>query len=177
MRDEIVAKLQTCFEGFKHPPVSEQAVIYTLVELRKLLDRSASDRGCFLRIRLFSNWAVHHELDRDTPARDSLEKAIQVQFPGRTMDGACVDDFIVESLRKELESVSSNLDLPAVFGHARQSWHSWASSLKCVLSEQPLIWSSSFRDRTDICTARYEVGSGRVILRFSTRDPGHAVVG
>jgi hypothetical protein len=127
MEDQIVAKLRRLLE---RPILSEPAVVYLLVEVRKLMDRKGIQRDT---LRLCCNWAVHVVLSRDVAGR--IVRQVDALYP-RLVNGELSEGekeslrafFLMSRFRNELE------DLLVDEGLRRFENEEWNGFLACFLS-------------------------------------------
>lgn len=74
MKDELISKLGV---ALSKPLEEECQVVYILVEIRKLLDRTIGQEkklGKYAVLNFYCNWAVHAELGGTTPIDPILDK-------------------------------------------------------------------------------------------------------
>lgn len=114
MRDAILKKLTGKFEK---PPRSEEDVAYTLIEIRKLLERDAK-QDQFATLTFFCDWVVHSVLNR-RGAHDQIS-CLDVRLSNldlTNLDDVGPDEEIYrfisfEGLFEELGRFSKEMELP-----------------------------------------------------------------
>jgi len=125
MRDAIKEKLEL---SLGKPPGNEADVVYTFVEIRKLLERERKKTE-FKALTFFCDWVVHVELNRgSTPDMLSV-------LDGRlgNLDLARPDDIGAEQevhrfislglLKEELERFCDEMELPTNWATDPTSWY------------------------------------------------------
>jgi hypothetical protein len=139
MTNELLDKLDRFFKS--HRPLSEEChVVYSLVEIRKLLDREKTPT--FPLLRFYADWSVHTEKDRITPQINTtmtrMFSEIKSGIAANNLDpGTILGPFAsMENLRAELVNCLTYYRLDG--GLANDGWLSFRNLLVAVLADQPI---------------------------------------
>jgi hypothetical protein len=125
MKDAIKEKLILSLGG---TPGSEAEVVYTFVEIRKLLERE-HEKGESKALTFFCDWLLHVELNRgNTPdmlsVLDGRLANLDLTRPDDVGDDAEVHRFIsFEVLKEELERFCDEMELPDNWATDPTSWY------------------------------------------------------
>lgn len=135
MEEEIVRKLRKALSG---PVKEEKDVVYIMVEIRKLLERS-DNKSNYPLLNFYCNWALHTEISRISPARQILEKIEKAISSGK-YDPFPVEEFIsFEDFRKEIKSFLTEYSLPRdLFDFANEKWINFRKIFIDILIDCPL---------------------------------------
>ena len=141
-RIEIVGKLDDFFN--KHTPFTEEChVLYTLVEIRKILDRENNRKYPILRF--YCNWSVHTDKDstREMEAvmkdiYEDIEKQIAnpalVGMGGKTK---VIGFMYMEDLQAEIEKFLQEYQLRISLTE-KSIWLEFVKLLVKILADQPI---------------------------------------
>lgn len=140
MKQDIVEKLDRHFsEGIKR----EADVVYTLVELRKLLDQKVSAKD-YPVIRFYANWVVHTNLSHPNDVLEGFLRHIDfAMMLNKVGTAAAVKRWVyraisVRQLQVELWDFSRSLGLDSKIFHDSQ-WPNFLRNLVPILIDTPLI--------------------------------------
>jgi len=141
-RTEIVGKLDDFFN--KHTPFMEEChVLYTLVEIRKVLDRENNRKYPILRF--YCNWSVHTDkyLTKEMEAvmkdiYEDIEKQIAnpalVGMGGKTK---VIGFMYMEDLQAEILKFLQEYELPISLT-GKSNWLEFVKLLVKILADQPI---------------------------------------
>ena len=131
MEDEIISKLRLTLGK----PITEECqVVYIMVEMRKLLDRT--QKGYPL-LRFYCNWVVHIDIDKISAAREILEKISEEHKNGKFADTEL--EFIkFDHLRVQISQFLNDFDLPKDLAISEEKWRKFKIILANVLVDCPL---------------------------------------
>lgn len=150
MRNDIIEKLQRHLSG---PIKTEPAVVYLLVEIRKILEQ---DYGSALKppsLYMHCCWAIHVDLKGSNTTAHFLkriESYVQNNVRGFTPDNSFTmrdeahlfDDFIhMASFKRELREFLAGHDLPTNLCDAPQQWQEFLKSYSAVIQDGALTVS------------------------------------
>lgn len=127
MEESIKEKLRN---ALSESITKECQVVYIMVEIRKLLDRTKSK---YPLLRFYCNWALHIEINKISGAREILEKMAEKRY---SLEGMHFIDF--SHLYKELESFLSTNGLTAEFMGDYRKWFNFKKLLVEVLIDCPI---------------------------------------
>jgi hypothetical protein len=170
VKDEITYKL-TDFLGPIRRFSEESQIVYTLVELRKLLDHYDADA---LLIRFYADWAVHISKERNKTFKDfaraiydNAAAKINADHPLAVEDTEIIRFAHGQTLARELEQFLEAHGLPSNLTRNDETWNSFVSLLVKVLENQPII------KPCDGIAKMYFVPAAEncVILRIDFTDP------
>lgn len=158
MEDQIVAKLRRELE---RPITTEPAVVYLLVEVRKLMDRKRIQRDT---LRLCCNWAVHVGLSRDAARR--IVRQVDVLYP-RLVNGELSEEekeslrafFLMSRFRDELEDLLAHEGLRRF---QNEEWNGFLASFLSVIEDCPLSCNAPGLANVDKVVLIREVGDGYI---------------
>ena len=141
MKDDIVAKLKT---HLSVPVDTECAVVYLLVEVRKLLGMNQPNRN-LSTLSMYCHWAVHVDLTHAKTTGEFLEKIdcfVRNKVHGFEADGKCSfndeqdlfrDFSSLDTFRGELSCFLNSYDLPTSLCDDTRSWHRFISAYASVI--------------------------------------------
>lgn len=182
-RIEIVNKLNLFLD--KHAPFTEEChVLYTLVEIRKVLDRENNSKYPILRF--YCNWSVHTD-KKSTKEMEAVMKDIyediekQITTPalgGKGRKTKVIGFMYMEDLQAEIGKFLQDYQLPVSLTE-KSSWLEFVKLLVKILVDQPIntpsadIKQFSFLPAADGCV-RGRIDFVRNIGRFSHYKFGNA---
>src|SRR5437764_13141045 len=117
MENDIVQKLR---QQLSSPVTTECKVVYVLCQARKLLDKNPPIPSLFT-LRLYCNWALHVDLDRDGTTRSFLQSIDEFVFNSVDPSGKedlveehklFIELFYLDRFRAELKSFLDSYNLP-----------------------------------------------------------------
>lgn len=157
MKDEIIEKLRRLLE---QTITQEPLVVYLLVEVRKLMDRSANH---YNTLRLCCNWAVHVELSGDAARR--IVRQVDTLYP-YMLKGQLTDEdkrslrgfFVMSIFREELEDFLVHEGLRR-FDDAE--WNGFLASFLSVIEDCPLTCNAPGLANVDKVVLTRELGDRR----------------
>jgi len=141
-RIEIVEKLNSFFD--KHALFTEEChVVYTLVEIRKVLDRENNRKYPILRF--YCNWSVHTDKDStqemETIMKDIYQGVVeQITNPALVgMNGKpkIIGFMSMEDLQSEMEKFLQEYGLPVSLT-GKGSWLEFIKLFVKILADQPI---------------------------------------
>jgi hypothetical protein len=144
MKDELKRKLN---QALAHPIVTEERVVYTLVEIRKLMDRNNLDRDDHKPIWFFCDWVAHISLDRKKGWQTKLlnfadsvvERNVSWDDLTDTEKEFMTDTFSLESVRQHLISwLKDQRVLPLTLAYPN-GWYWFVRKYADVVSDSPLV--------------------------------------
>lgn len=160
-RIEIVDKLSLFLD--KHTPLTEEChVLYTLVEIRKVLDRENNRKYPILRF--YCNWSVHTDKD-STREMEAIMKDIyqdvekQIANPALVGMGGktkIISFMYMEDLQTEMLKFLHEYGLPISLTE-KSNWIEFVKLLVKILADQPIntpsanIKQFAFLPATDGC--------------------------
>lgn len=170
MKDEITYKL-TDFLGRIERFSEESQIVYSLVELRKLLDHYDVDAPL---VRFYADWAVHISKDRNKSFKsvaaaiyDNAMAKINAAHPLAVEDTEIIRFAHGQGLATELEAFLVGHHLPPHLTQNDETWNSFVSLLVKVLENQPII-----KPCDGIAKMYFEPAAENcVILRIDFTDP------
>jgi len=141
-RIEIVDKLDIFLE--KHKPFTEEChVLYSLVEIRKVLDRENNRKYPILRF--YCNWSVHTDKD-STREMEAIMKDIyqdiekQIANPalvGMSGKTKVIGFMYMEDLQSEMTKFLQEYQLPTPLTE-KHNWLEFVKLFVKILSDQPI---------------------------------------
>ena len=141
-RIEIVGKLDDFFN--KHAPFTEEChVLYTLVEIRKVLDRENNRKYPILRF--YCNWSVHTDKD-STKEMEAVMKDIyediekQIANPALVGMGGktkVIGFMYMEDLQAEILKFLQEYELPISLTE-KSNWLNFEKLFEKILPAQPI---------------------------------------
>jgi len=143
MKDELKNKLN---EVLGKPIVTEEGVVYTLVEVRKLLDQCGIKRDNLKPIWFICDWAVHIELDRRkgwaTDLLEFVERIAKDRVSWNMLTEQdktyIVEHFSLESIRTSLIRWLAEQGVrPTALGQPA-GWYWFLRKFACVVADCPL---------------------------------------
>jgi hypothetical protein len=124
MKSEIVQKLQT-FLG-AGPLDDDCRVVYFLVQIRKLLERSDAPPAQNKTLRFYCNWALHVKLDRNRAAEDFLAEVDPILTLSANLDKSAHDRsdelLTLRLFRSELRTFLSQNGIDTATCDADELW-------------------------------------------------------
>jgi hypothetical protein len=141
MRDSIMEKLKS---SFGQAPASEAAVAYTLIEVRKCLERMGNRSG-FKILTFFCDWVVHVQLDRSGGAKDALSVLDSRLGDLKFGSGDGGYDFevhrflIFDGLLEELDRFCVETKLPARWTRDPTLWYGFVRYYGEIVRDCPLV--------------------------------------
>lgn len=162
MEEAIKAKLR---RALIEKIEKECQVVYTLVETRKLLDKSTDGRAQFGSLKFYCDWAVHTELDR-SGAKEfvaQLDRWLSslLKDPGATpMEHAEIERLLYfETFRSELRSFLGAQDLPTDVCEG-ETWNRFIALYKQVIMDCPLTYKGSNSTLTHVDKVVFTAAEG-----------------
>ena len=157
MKDAIVEKLERLL---RQPVTNEPAVVYLLVEVRKLMDRSDNQ---YDTLRLCCNWVVHVELSGSAAQR--IVQQVDAVYP-RLMTGQLTDQdkqslrqfFLMSKFREELENLLASEGLR---GFGQSEWNGFLASFLNVIEDCALTCRAPGLTNVDRVMLIRELGDER----------------
>jgi hypothetical protein len=139
-RDVLIQKIEdTLIAGVG----SEQAVVYLLVEIRKLADR---DNYRDPVLRMFCNWVVHTDLankgEGSTVFLATVDKEID-DAVGKDKSISSLPIFRFETFRESLRRFLNHFSLPDELVRIEKKWRPFIMRYSSVVSECPIVYSAS----------------------------------
>lgn len=143
MKDALKSKLN---EVLGKPILTEERVVYTLVQVRKLLDRCGIKSDNLKPIRFVCDWAVHIELDRKkgfaTDLLEFVERRVKNGFSWDTLPQEdktyIVEHFSLESIRTSMiRWLAEEGVCPTALGEIA-GWYWFLRKFACVVADCPL---------------------------------------
>src|SRR5437667_4645522 len=139
-RDVLIEKIgNTLVAGIE----SEQAVVYLLVEIRKLADRVKYKDPV---LRMFCNWVVHTDLaskgEGSTLFLATLDKEIDDAL-GKNKSISSLSVFRFETFRESLRRFLNQFSLPDELVQIEKKWRPFIMRYSSVVSECPIVYSAS----------------------------------
>jgi hypothetical protein len=143
MENELVRKLNTVFMA---PIVTEERVVYALVEVRKLMDRRKVPREQLKPVRFFCDWIVHIELDHKKGWQTDIMKfADSVIERGLSWDRLpqqekefMIESFSLDSVRQQLIRWLSEQGVSALALGFTSGWYWFIRKYAEVVGDCPL---------------------------------------
>jgi hypothetical protein len=144
MRNEIVEKLRPLFD---EPVLTEERVVYIMVEVRKLMEHAKLRDADSVTLRFFANWVAHTKLTRGQAVElvrqmnDSFDNRLRGQRMTEEQHLALSSLFRFETFRDELREFLRSQDL--VWARL-ELWPEWVSFMKNyagVVAECPIIYA------------------------------------
>jgi hypothetical protein len=139
-RDSLLEKLaSTLSMGLE----TEQAVVYCLVEIRKLADR---DNYIDHHLKMFCNWVVHTSLAQRGEGSTLLLKAfddeiIRARENGKSIGSSALFQF--GTFRQSLNSFLTHFALPKETVDVEAKWRTFIMLYSSIISECPLVFTAS----------------------------------
>src|ERR1035437_8071152 len=122
---------------------TEQAVVYFLVELRKLADKTHYKD---VMLRVFCNWVVHTDLSNRAEGSTYILKTIDNEVVRTHEDGTTLGSspiFHFETFRESLRKLLVHFGLPLDLVDAQAKWRPFIMLYSSVVSECPIVFSAS----------------------------------
>jgi hypothetical protein len=139
-RDVLIQKIgATLVAGIEN----EQAVVYLLVEIRKLADRVQYKDPV---LRMFCNWVVHTHLANKGEGSTILLEAVDKEIDGavaRDKSIASLPIFRFETFRNALRHFLQDFQFPDELVEIEKKWRPFIMLYSSVVSECPIIYSAS----------------------------------
>jgi hypothetical protein len=139
-RDALIQKIRdTLIAGVE----TEQAVVYLLVETRKLADRDKYEDPV---LRMFCNWVVHTDLANKGEGSTLLLGAVDKEIDDAVASNKSIDSlpiFRFETFKKSLRQFLIHFKLPDELVESEQKWRPFIMLYSSVVSECPIICSAS----------------------------------
>lgn len=146
MEDSIINKLKKFLT--EHDPIVEEChVVYLLVEMRKMLDRTEGSIGRFQILRFYCDWALHTEKSRRIDVIASIVQGIEdtIMRGHKFSSGlflpsgdAHVKFIYKEELQKNMNDFFLEYGFPvSIFD--KEKWEKFVFTLIQVLIDQPII--------------------------------------
>jgi hypothetical protein len=139
-RDALIEKIRgTLIAGVE----SEQAVIYLLVETRKLADRNKYEDPV---LRMFCNWVVHTDLANKGEGSTLLLAAVDNQIDDAVTSNKSIGSlpiFRFETFKKSLTQFLIHFKLPEELVQVEKKWRPFIMLYSSIVSECPIICSAS----------------------------------
>jgi hypothetical protein len=152
---------EICNGIFDEPVLTEERVVYIMVEVRKLMEHANLRDADFSTLRFFSNWVAHTKLTRGQAVKlvkrmnDSFDNRLRGQRMTEEQHLALPSLFRFETFRDELREFLRSQDL--VWARL-ELWPEWVSFMKNyagVVAECPIIYAKKdlrWMDRAVIST-------------------------
>lgn len=141
MRDEIVEKLRQMLSANID---SECKVVYTLCEIRKLLDKYPPDPEPFA-LKLYYHWALHIDLtgaDTTLPLLQRIDSFVEriTTGPERFRDDLTMfrEFLFLETFRQQLKEVLKSYRLPTALCDVDARWHEFLEHYAGVIEDGSL---------------------------------------
>lgn len=141
MRHTIVEKLK---RHLSHAPQTEGDVVYTMVEIRKLLEHSCAKEK-YATLTFFCDWAVHVELSRSSGGRKILQTLDEVlgRYDSKHPENLDPDGkvFALVSLdlfNRQLNQFCKDAGLPMDWTDDWRLWQKFALLYSEVIREVPV---------------------------------------
>jgi hypothetical protein len=139
-RDVLIQKIgDTLVAGIEN----EQAVVYLLVEIRKLADR---DRYKDPVVRMFCNWVVHTDLANKGEGSTLFLAALDKEIDDAVARNKSINSlpvFRFETFRESLRQFLRHFKLPDQLVRVEKKWRLFIMLYASVVSECPIIFSAS----------------------------------
>jgi hypothetical protein len=139
-RDVLIQKItDTLIAGVG----SEQAVVYLIVETRKLTDRDGYEDPV---LRMFCNWVVHTDLANKGEGSTLLLAAVDKEIDDAVSQNKSIKSlpiFRFETFRNSLEKFLKHFDLPDDLVQSEKKWRPFIMLYSSIVSECPIICSAS----------------------------------
>src|SRR6266481_4411095 len=139
-RDSLIQKIgDTLIAGVD----SEQAVVYLLVEARKLADR---DRYEDPVLRMFCNWVVHTDLAIKGEGSTLLLTTVDTEIDDAVANNKSINSlpiFRFETFKSALKKFLVHFKLPDELVRLEKKWRPFIMLYSSVVSECPIICSAS----------------------------------
>jgi hypothetical protein len=139
-RDVLIQKIRdTLVAGVE----SEQAVVYLLVETRKLADRDKYEDPV---LRMFCNWVVHTDLANKGEGSTLLLAAVDKEIDDAVASNKSIDSlpiFRFETFKESLRQFLRHFKLPDELVQVEKKWRPFIMLYSSVVSECPIIYSAS----------------------------------
>jgi len=139
-RDVLIAKLgDTLNSGVK----SEQAVVYLLVEIRKLADRENYQDPV---LRMFCNWVVHTDLTNKREGSTLFLTTVDQEFDAAAAKNKSISSlpiFRFETFRDSLKQFLGHFNFPDALVRVEKDWRPFIMLYASVVSECPITYSAS----------------------------------
>jgi hypothetical protein len=139
-RDDLIQKIgDTLITGVS----SEQAVVYLLVETRKLVDR---DNYRDPVLRMFCNWVVHTDLTNKGDGSTLLLAAVDREIGDAAAKNKSIDSlpvFRFETFRESLRKFLRHFAFPEELVQVEKKWRPFVMLYASVVSDCPIVFSAS----------------------------------
>jgi hypothetical protein len=139
-RDSLIHKIRdTLIAGVE----SEQAVVYFLVEARKLADRDGYEDPV---LRMFCNWVVHTDLANKAEGSTLLLTTVDNEIDDAVTSNKSINSlpiFRFETFKSSLKQFLVHFNLPDELVHSEKRWRPFIMLYCSVVSECPIIYSAS----------------------------------
>jgi hypothetical protein len=139
-RDVLIQKL----EDTLHAGVTtEQAVVYLLVETRKLADRENYQEPV---LRMFCNWVVHTDLANKGDGSTLLLTAVDKEIGHAVAKNKSISSlpiFRFETFRESLRQFLGHFGLPDELVRVEKKWRPFIMLYASIVSECPITFSAS----------------------------------
>lgn len=139
-RDALIQKIrETLIAGIE----SERAIVYLLVETRKLADRNNYEDPV---LRMFCNWVVHTDLANKGEGSTLLLAAVDKEIDDAVASNKSINSlpiFRFETFRKSLGQFLMHFKLPDELVQLEKKWRPFVMLYSSVVSECPIICSAS----------------------------------
>ncbi len=160
MKEDILSKLA---DILSREILSETETLYSLVQMRKLLERSATKRENekkFPTLLFYCDWAVHAKLERN-----SAKKVLQ--YLGANWRSEESKNFIgFGSFREELRTFLKDFNLPTYVVSNGDCWFEFRHNLIQILIDTPLE-NPSVRENNQI--VKFSLKKGYIDYLLSYR--------
>lgn len=139
-RPVIVEKLE---QYLRQEMSTEAAVVYFLVEVRKLMEHDNS-KGTYPVLNFYCNWVVHTKLDASPIAERiiRLMDDMNAYIVSKSNAPVSVDDLVAlldqSALQKELGAFLNHAGLPSSVCDSQASWNTFQRLLGSVIQDAPL---------------------------------------
>jgi len=164
MEEQILRKIRGELErGIK----SECQVVYLLVEIRKLMDKSNVPRHSYESLRLYCDWVVHVDIDRNAVAKRIVRTADDIF--AKLIRGSLADHetsvlkrvFSLDVFREELGQFLEENRMRRFSG---SEWNAFAACFLNVIEDCPLLCKGDNASGSEIDEV--------VVMRDVRRVPG-----
>lgn len=140
MENEILTKLKKIFEK----PIGEESqVVYIMVQIRKLLDRTDANLKYSL-LWFYCSWVLHPKMNRLSVVRDILNK-IAEEHRKKGINQANLDFINFIHLRKEMKEFFQEKNLPMDVFKKEKNWRKFRELLISVIQGCPLETKSKLK--------------------------------
>jgi len=132
---------------------TEAAVVYFLVEVRKLLEHDETKES-FAVLNFYCNWVVHTKLETSAIAERiiRLMDDVLAYMVSENDTPASIDELTAHldqsSLRKELGAFLSQVGLPTTVCDSQAYWNNFQRLLGAVIQDAPLLIHKHGKQRT-----------------------------